>query len=59
MTNIELTKLVTTQKNIIERLNSRVGTLVDELAVLKSDISVFRGQIANDMKRMLEAVQSK
>ena len=59
MTNIELTKLVTTQKNIIERLNSRVGTLVDELAVLKSDISVFRGQVANDMKRMLEAVQNK
>ena len=59
MTNIELTKLVTTQKNIIERLNSRVGNLVDELAVLKSDISVFRGQVANDMKRMLAAVQDK
>ena len=59
MTNAELTKLVTTQKNTIERLNSRVGNLVDELAVLRSDISVFGGQVADDMRRMLEAVQKK
>lgn len=59
MTNAELTKVVDQQKETISRLTSRIGSLVDELAVLKSEIGVFRGQVANDMKRMLETVQNK
>jgi len=59
MTNSELTKVVDTQKETISRLTNRVGQLVDELAVLKSEVNVFRGQVANDMQRVIETLQKK
>lgn len=57
MTNAQLTKVVDQQKETITHLTNRIGQLVDELAVLKSEIGVFKGQVANDMQRMLKTLK--
>ena len=57
MTNAELEKVVDNQKNTIGFLTSRVGQLADDLAVLKGEIETFKGHVANDMKRVVEALQ--
>ena len=59
MTNAELTRVVDSQKETIGRLTSRVGQLIDELAVLKSEINTFKSQVANDMKRVVKTLQTK
>ena len=58
MTNAELTKVVDSQKETIGRLTNRISSLVDELAVLKSEVVTFKNQVANDMKRVVKTLQT-
>ena len=59
MTNIELTKLVEEQQDTIGRLTSRLSTLTDEVVLLQSTMETFKGHIANDMRRVIEKIQSR
>ena len=42
------------QSEQIGRLKSRIGTLVDELAVMEKDISRFKKQVSFDIKMLVE-----
>ena len=41
----------------VKRLNSRVSSLVDEIAVLKDEFSQFKNMVASDMKKVVIQVQ--
>ena len=59
MTNIELTKLVEQQQSTIGHLSSRVSTLTDEMLALQGTVEAFKGHVANDIQRVIEALRSK
>ena len=59
MTNEELKKTVTLQGETLERLFGRVGQLVDELAMLRSEVGVFKNRVASDMSQVVKILQDK
>jgi|32_taG_2_1085360.scaffolds.fasta_scaffold00258_33 uncharacterized coiled-coil protein SlyX len=59
MTNAELNKTVTAQRETIAHLTNRVSQLVDELAILRREVGNFKTQVANDMNRVVKTLQSK
>jgi len=59
MTNVELAQVIEKQQTTIEMIRSRMGALVDEVAVLKGNIETFKGHVADDMRRVVELVQNK
>jgi|TARA_Y100000034_G_C6895915_1_gene413032 C4-dicarboxylate-specific signal transduction histidine kinase len=59
MTENELTKLVEQQQDTITHLTRRMSSLTDELAVFKGDIETFRGNVANDIHRLIEMIRNK
>lgn len=59
MTNLELTKLVEQQQDVINQLVSRVSTLSDDLTIMKGSVESFKGMVTNDMKRVVEVLKTK
>lgn len=59
MTNAELTQVIEQQQATINIIRSRMGALVDEMAVLKGSIETFKGHVADDMRRVVEIVKDK
>jgi len=41
----------------VNRLNGRVRSLVDEIAVIKAELNQFKSMVAADMKRVVEQVK--
>ena len=41
----------------VDRLNGRVSSLVDEIAVLKAEFSQFKNMVAADLKKVVTQVQ--
>jgi|10_taG_2_1085330.scaffolds.fasta_scaffold510948_1 archaellum component FlaC len=59
MTNVELIKVVDTQKETINRLTNRIGLIADDLALLKAEIGTFKSQVASDMKKVVTTLQKR
>jgi len=59
MTNAELNKTVTSQRETISYLTNRVSSLVDELALLRTEVDTFKKQVSNDMQRVVKTLQTK
>ncbi len=58
-TTKQLKKTITEQSNEISRLRSRVSELVDDIHVIKTDITTFKKAVSNDMKGLVEAIKNK
>ena len=58
-TTRQLKKTITEQSNEISRLRTRVSELVDDIHVLKTDITSFKTAVSNDMKGIVEAIKNK
>lgn len=59
MTNAELTQVVEQQQTTIDRLRNRMGSLIDDMAVLRGNIETFKGHVSDDMRRVVEAIRKK
>ena len=58
-TTKQLKKTITAQSNEISRLRTRVSELVDDIHVIKTDITTFKTAVSNDMKGIVEAIKNK
>ena len=58
-TTKQLKKTITEQSNEISRLRTRVSELVDDIHVIKTDITTFKTAVSNDMKGIVEAIKNK
>ncbi len=56
-TNSQLKKEINEQKETIVRLSDRVGVLVDRIAILENNIELFKGQVSNDLKKIVTRVR--
>ena len=59
MTNAELAVLVEQQQDTINHLVRRVSTFNDEVASLSTDVGIFKENVANDMRRIVEMLRNK
>ena len=51
-----LKQQVTAQNEQIGRLKNRIGNLVDNVAVMESDIARFKEQVSSDIKMLVERI---
>ena len=58
-TTKQLKKTITEQSSEISRLRTRVSELVDDIHVIKTDITTFKKAVSNDMKGLVEAIKNK
>jgi archaellum component FlaC len=58
-TTKQLKKTITEQSSEISRLRTRVSELVDDIHLLKTDITTFKTAVSNDMKGIVEAIKNK
>ena len=55
----QLKKTITEQSKEISKLRTRVSELVDDIHILKTDITSFKTAVSNDMKGIVEAIKNK
>tara|TARA_A100001391_G_scaffold109577_2_gene73618 strand:- start:701 stop:973 length:273 start_codon:yes stop_codon:yes gene_type:complete len=53
----QLKKTITEQSGEISRLNFRVSELVDELFMIKNDVSAFKNAVSRDMQGLASEIQ--
>jgi archaellum component FlaC len=58
-TTKQLKKTISEQSSEISRLRTRVSELVDDIHLLKTDITTFKTAVSNDMKGLVEAIKNK
>ena len=58
-TTKQLKKTIAEQSSEISRLRTRVSELVDDIHVIKTDITTFKKAVSNDMKGLVEAIKNK
>ena len=58
-TTKQLKKTISEQSDEISRLRTRVSELVDDIHIIKTDISTFKSAVSNDMKDIVEAIKNK
>ena len=46
-------------ENKVKQLNARISLQSDELVSIKSELAVFKKQVVQDMKRIIETIQAK
>ena len=56
-TTKQLKKTVTEQTAEISRLNMRISGLVDDLFLIKSDVSAFKNAVSRDMQGLATEIQ--
>ena len=56
-TTKQLKKTVTQQSAEISRLNMRISGLVDDLFLIKSDVSAFKNAVSKDMQGLASEIQ--
>ena len=55
----QLKKTITEQSKEISKLRTRVSELVDDIHILKTDITSFKTAVSNDMKGLVEVIKNK
>tara|TARA_Y100000310_G_C20539652_1_gene742576 strand:+ start:432 stop:692 length:261 start_codon:yes stop_codon:yes gene_type:complete len=58
-TNIKLNKELKSQATEIGKLRGRINDLVDNIAVLESDIGIFKKTVSKDLLEVIEALKQK
>jgi len=46
-------------ENKVKQLNARISSQSDELVSIKRELNIFKQQVSQDMKRIIETVQSR
>ncbi len=46
-------------ENKIEKMSIRIRSQSDELAFMKNDVEKFKKRVSEDMKKIIEIIQSK
>ena len=55
-TTKQLKKQVSEQAIELGKLNGRLGAMRDELAIVTSEMKIFKTRVAEDMKRVVKAI---
>lgn len=55
----ELQQNMKTQQESNSKLNLRVSTLTDDIAILKNDINNFKAAVSNEMKQIVAKLNEK
>ncbi len=58
-TTKQLRQTISQQSSEISKLRVRVSELVDDLHLLKNEISSFKTAVSNDMKGLVEVIKKK
>jgi cell division protein FtsB len=58
-TNTKLNKELKTQATEIGKLRGRINQLVDNIAVLESDLGLFKKNVSRDLLEVIEALKEK
>jgi cell division protein FtsB len=58
-TNTKLNKELKTQAAEIGKMRGRINQLVDNIAVLESDLGLFKKNVSRDLLEVIEALKEK
>tara|TARA_Y100000310_G_C20468920_1_gene709024 strand:+ start:106 stop:309 length:204 start_codon:yes stop_codon:yes gene_type:complete len=58
-TTTKLNKVIKTQGAEIGKLRGRINELVDNMAVLESDLGAFKKNVSKDLLAVIEALKEK
>tara|TARA_R110000824_G_scaffold67912_4_gene175893 strand:+ start:2318 stop:2512 length:195 start_codon:yes stop_codon:yes gene_type:complete len=56
---VKLTRQVSDQKHQINRLNGRLSDIVDEIHLLKNELTSFKEDVAHDVRFLTEKTTNK
>ncbi len=55
----QMKKTIDQQSSEISKLRNRVSKLVDDIHIMKNDISTFKALVSKDMKGIVETIENK